>query len=177
VTTIEDIAKESGISRATIYRHFPGGRDALLRAAVGREMDRFFLGLAAAAEGAPDFVHALATGLVYARHEILNHTVLQRMLRHEPDRLLPLLTVESNRVTPLITAYLAPLLTAERADGRLRANVDIDEAAEYLARLLVSLIGNPGSIDFDDPAAVDRLVRAELLGGILRPLTMRHLLP
>src|SRR3954467_1839147 len=33
-TTIEDVVKESSVSRATIYRHFPGGRDELLQATV-----------------------------------------------------------------------------------------------------------------------------------------------
>ena len=36
-TTIDDVAKESGLSRATIYRQFPGGRDELLLETVGWE--------------------------------------------------------------------------------------------------------------------------------------------
>ena len=34
-TTIDDIVKESGVSRATIYRQFAGGRDELLLETVG----------------------------------------------------------------------------------------------------------------------------------------------
>ncbi len=40
-TTIDRISAESGISRGTVYAHFPGGRDELLRAAyarLGREL-------------------------------------------------------------------------------------------------------------------------------------------
>ena len=47
-TTVEDVVKESGVSRATVYRVFPGGKDELLRAAVSWEMDRFFLMLGVA---------------------------------------------------------------------------------------------------------------------------------
>ena len=36
-TTVEDVVKASGISRATIYRHFPGVRDELLRETVAWE--------------------------------------------------------------------------------------------------------------------------------------------
>ena len=34
--TIDRVSAESGISRGTVYAHFPGGRDELLRAAYGR---------------------------------------------------------------------------------------------------------------------------------------------
>ena len=44
-TTVEDVAAASGVSRATIYRLFPGGKEELLRDTVGWEMDRFFLDL------------------------------------------------------------------------------------------------------------------------------------
>ncbi len=41
-TTVEDAAREAGVSRATVYRYFPGGRDELLSAVVGWEFARFF---------------------------------------------------------------------------------------------------------------------------------------
>jgi len=31
-TTVEDAAREAGVSRATVYRYFPGGRDELISA-------------------------------------------------------------------------------------------------------------------------------------------------
>jgi len=49
------IASALGVSRATVYRVFPGGKDELLRAAVGWEMGRFFGRLAESVAGAPDF--------------------------------------------------------------------------------------------------------------------------
>ena len=41
-TTVEDAAREAGLSRATIYRHFPGGREELLHAVVTWEFLHFF---------------------------------------------------------------------------------------------------------------------------------------
>lgn len=49
-TTIDDIVEASGISRATIYRLFPGGRDVLFEALRVREQGQFFAALAAAVE-------------------------------------------------------------------------------------------------------------------------------
>ena len=34
-TTVDDVATASGVSRATIYRIFPGGKDEVLRDTVG----------------------------------------------------------------------------------------------------------------------------------------------
>jgi AcrR family transcriptional regulator len=39
--TVDDIAAESGVSRATLYRLFPGGRDVLYEALRVRETEEF----------------------------------------------------------------------------------------------------------------------------------------
>jgi AcrR family transcriptional regulator len=168
-TTIDDVARASGVSRATIYRLFPGGREELLRATVGWEMNHFFTRLAEAVADAPDLQSRLELGLAFARRSVLEHALLQRVLHSEPDLLLPLMTVEQHRVLGFITAYLRPLLDAEAAAGRVRPGVDLDAAADYVARMLLSLIGSPGRWDLSDPEAVRVLVRDELLGGILVP--------
>ncbi len=166
-TTLDDVAKASGVSRATIYRLFPGGRDQLLRETVGWEMNRFFAQLADAVADASDLETRFEEALTFAHRAVRDHAVLQTVLVTEPDALLPLMTIESTRVRRYITEYLRPLLAAEAAAGRLRAGVDVDHAADYLARMILSLIASPGRWDLDDPAAVRTLVRAELLGAIL----------
>ena len=40
--TIEDIANEARVSRATLYRMFPGGKDVLFEALRLRELEDFF---------------------------------------------------------------------------------------------------------------------------------------
>jgi AcrR family transcriptional regulator len=168
-TTIDDVVKESGVSRATIYRQFEGGRDELLLETVGWEMARYFTTLADAVRDAPDLAHLLEDGLVFARHSVQEHEVLQKVLDTEPERLLPLLTTEATQTLPFIAAFLQPYLEREAAAGRLRPGVDVTRAGEYLARGILSLIGSAGRWDFDDPAQVHDLVRHELLGGITAP--------
>jgi AcrR family transcriptional regulator len=166
-TTVEDVVKESGVSRASIYRLFPGGKDQLLRETVGWEMNRFFGRLAEAVYDAPDFASLLEDGLVFAHRSIQEHEVLRKVLETEPERLLPLITVEQHRVLDFITAFLLPYLEREERAGRVRPGVDLEAATEYVARLVLSLIGSPGRWDMDDPQQVHVLVREELLGGIL----------
>ena len=138
-----------------------------MRRAVGWEMTRFFARLADAVADAPDLATRLERALAFARRSVLDHAVLQKVLAAEPGALLPLLTVEQHRVLRYITEYLRPLLAAEDAAGQLRPGVDLEHAADYVARMLLSLIGSPGQWDLSDPAAVRILVHEELLGGIL----------
>ncbi len=166
-TTMEDVVKESGISRATIYRQFPGGRDELLRETVGWEIGRYFIRLADHIQGADDLAHLLEDGLVFARRSLLEHELLQKILVTEPERLLGLLSTEARKTLPFIADFLMPYLARERDAGRVRADVDLEAAAEYLARSVLSLIGAPGRFDLEDPEQVHDLVRTELLGGIL----------
>jgi AcrR family transcriptional regulator len=167
-TTVDDVARASGVSRATIYRMFPGGRDQLLRETVGWEMNRFFTSLAEAVADADDLQTRLERGLAFAHRAVVEHAVLQKVLTTEPEALLPLMTIEQHRVLGYIVEYLRPLLVAERDAGRLRPDVDLDLAADYVARMLLSLIGTPGRWDLTDPVEVEHLVRDELLGPLFR---------
>ena len=165
--TVEDVAREAGLSRATIYRQFPGGKDELLGAMVASEMDAFFARMAVAVSHAPDFAALIEAALTFAHREIAEHAVLQSVLATEPDRLLPYMTVEQGRILDAVTAYLRPLLEIEASAGRVRPRVDIDAAAAYVASMGLSVMATPGRVDLTDAAAVRDLVHHELLGGIL----------
>jgi AcrR family transcriptional regulator len=162
-TTVEDVARAARLSRATLYRHFPGGRDQLMREVIAWETGRFFGRLAEAVAGAPDFAHLLEEALVFAHRAVEEHAVLQKMLQTEPERLLPQLTVESERILVFIRGFLVPYLEREQ----LAPGVDAAQAADYVARMLFSFIGNQGRWDLTDPTQVSRLVRTELLAGVL----------
>lgn len=168
-TTVEDVAKEAGLSRATVYRVFPAGRDDLVRETVVWEMGRFFGRLAEAVAGAPDFATLIEEGLRFARAAILEHEVLQTVLVTEPEMLLPLMTVQTERPLRFVVGYLEPFLEREQRAGRLRDGVEVADAAEYTGRLLLSLIGSPGRWDLTDPVEVRLLVREQLLAPVLTP--------
>ena len=171
-TTVEDVVKQSGVSRATVYRVFPGGKDELLRAAVSWEMDRFFLRLAEEVVAAPDFASMVERALNFAHRAVHQHEVLQKVLVTEPERILPLLTTEQDRPLTYITAFLLPYLERERAAGRVRAGVDLEESADFVARMILSLIASHGEWDLADTGAVHELVHHHLLAGILKPAAL-----
>jgi AcrR family transcriptional regulator len=164
-TAVEDAAREAKLSRATIYRYFPGGKDQLIGDTVAWESARFFQRLADAVAGAGDFARLLEDALMFAHRAIEEHAVLQKVLQTEPEKLLPHLTVGSDRLVVLIKDFLYPALQREH----LRPGVGTEQAAEYLGRMILSYIGAQGRWDLTDRVQVASLVRTEFLAGIVEP--------
>src|SRR5438874_9899399 len=72
-TALDDVAREAGLSRATVYRLFPGGRDGLLDVVARVEIARFFSAVAARLETAPDLEELLVAGMTEAGRRIIDH--------------------------------------------------------------------------------------------------------
>ncbi len=164
-TTVEDVAREAGISRATVYRAFPGGRDELIDATVSWAVLDFFAKLYDRIQGAVDLEEVMERGIMFAHRSIVEHEVLQRVMLTEPETLLPALTVESIRIRRGIAEVLAPYVV----DRGLAPGVDMRDAADFLARMVLSYISAPGRWDLEDPEQVSRLVQFELLAGVVVP--------
>lgn len=162
-TTVEDAAREAGLSRATVYRYFPGGREQLIHDVVTWELMQFFGRLYEAVQGAESLEAVMERGIRFAYRSIVEHEVLQRVMQTESEMLLPTLTVESNRVRQGIAEFLLPYLLHHG----MAAGVDPGRAADFLARMILSYVSSPGRWDLDDPREVRELVRSELLAGVV----------
>jgi len=163
-TTVEEIAGEAGVSRATVYRAFPGGREEIVAALVDSQLDAFFDDLADHVRDAPDFESMLVRGLMHAHAGMVDHRLLQRVLDVEPELVLPELQRRSRSLVGDIADFLRPYLAA----AELCDDVDVDETCRWLARLTLSFIGNPGSWDLTDECETTRLVRSQFLAGVVR---------
>src|SRR5579871_6848559 len=137
-TTVEDVAKEAGLSRATVYRYFPGGREELRSAVVSWEYARFFARLYEQVQHAESLEEVIERGLLFAHRAIEDHAVLQRILKNEPELLLPTLSAEGMGTTEQVAAFFVPYL--ERHE--LAQGVDIGEAASFLARMVLSFMAS-----------------------------------
>jgi AcrR family transcriptional regulator len=162
-TTLDDIARESGFSRATIYRTFPRGKDAILEAVVDTETARLFSALAVAMGEATDLEDVLVAGMVEAARRLSSHRALGYMIVHEPGVVLPHLTfADMDRI--LITAgdFAAPFFARWlEPDQALRA-------AEWAVRIVLAYVADPApGTDLNDPEDTRRLVRSFVLPGIL----------
>lgn len=171
-TTLDDVARAAGCSRATLYRAFPGGKDAVVRAVVETELARLFSELAVHMGEAGNLEDALVAGVSIASNRIAGHHALLFLLEHEPEIVLPHLAF-SHHDQVLITAanFAAPFL------GRWLAHYEAVRVAEWSARIVFSYALNPADgIDLTDPVSARRVVRTYVLPGV-RVLAARADLP
>ena len=162
-TSLEDVANEAGLSRATVYRYFGGGRDEVLSGAIGWEVEKYLNRLSEAIAPEVGLEAKLVRGLVFGHRTIDEHVLLQRVLSSEPDVFLAGLQPTLPVMAELVQAEARRLLD----DEDLRSGIDPDEAAGYLCGLFLSYLGNSGHWDLTNESTVRRLVRTQFLAGIL----------
>ena len=161
-TTLDDVAREAGCSRATVYRLFPGGKENLLDTAVRLEVGRFLGGLVATLAEADDVEQVLVNGISFGSRHLREHAALQFVLAYEPEVVLPRIAFERldvvfDAVGLAAAPFLAPYVGGEHA-GRV---------AEWVARLVISYTLTPSDqFDLADEDSVRRLVRGFVLPGL-----------
>jgi TetR/AcrR family transcriptional regulator len=165
--SLEDVATEAGVSRTTIYRHFPGGRSQLLQETATWEVGRFWRRLAGAVADLPTMEERLTAGLVIGAKLIRKSRIMANLMDPDLDELVSALQPSESLVHQVIRDYMQELLAAEAAAGRLRPGVDVAEAADYITRMVLSALGSPAGWDLTDEARTRRFVRTQVLGGVV----------
>lgn len=162
-TTLDDVAREAGCSRATVYRLFPGGKDGLMVAVGHTEIARFFEGVGARMGEAATLEDVLVNGITEAGRRILGHKPLQYLLEHEPEAVLPRLAFsEMDQVLRTASEFAAPYLAKHIPDED-----EALRAAEWVVRLVVSYSMTPApGVSLEDEGSVRALVRAFVLPGL-----------
>ncbi len=165
-TTVDDIARVAGLSRATVYRSFPGGRDEVLAAVVETEAARLFSALGVCLGEAEDLSSALVAGIVEASTRIREHRALNYLVEHEPGLILGHLTFDdADRLLATASRFTAPFL------ARWMRAPDAARVAEWAVRIVLSYAIAPSAhTDLTDAQRTARLVETFVLPGI-RALT------
>src|SRR3954466_12999766 len=86
-TTLDDVAREAGCSRATVYRVVPGGKDGLVETVAATEASRFFAALAERLDAVADqgLEELLVAGMSEAGRRFATHPALQYLVVNEPE--------------------------------------------------------------------------------------------
>lgn len=168
-TTIDDIVHEAGVSRATIYRAFPGGKDALVESVLGRELHRFFDELAHELARHVDAESLLAAGVGGALRFLTTHPALRAVLANEPGLLLS--RVAFHRLGPVLdgaAAFAAPYLRPHVRADHPEPDAVATEVAELIVRIVLTYALQPSPhVDPHDPDSILRLVRRHLLPALV----------
>lgn len=161
-STIDDIARRAGVSKMTVFRRFQN-KQGLIEAVIAREVRLGMAELDRAWQWQDTLEGALVQAFEFVAHFVCGHRLFDRLLRSEPEVLLPLMTVDGAPVLGLYRSLIAARLHAEVRLGRA-ASADIDRAAEVIARLAQSLLlTRDGTITFDDHDSIVAFVRLALV--------------
>jgi AcrR family transcriptional regulator len=162
-TTLDDVAREAGCARATVYRCF-SSKQQLLAALVGREALVLRDTIAEAAAAHDAFEDAITAAVVAAARFLTGHPALGFVCAHEPEVLLPYLAFErEDAVLREAAALVAP------AFARFCDVPTAERLGEWLARTALSYLCNP-SVYFDvtDPESVRVLVGEFIVPGFVK---------
>lgn len=158
----DDVAALAGVSRATLYRLFPGGRDVLLDALRVRELGEFFARVTAHTDDADGLNDLIVRLVVASTRELRADEHLSIMLAGEPGETMRELSVDGlPRIISAATQFLVPLV-----DPYLPRQESLP-LVELLARLVISYFLAPSTfVDLGDPASASRFVQAHVLPAI-----------
>lgn len=161
-TNVEDVARAAGMSRATLYRLFPGGKRAIVQVGLASEVSRLVADLRDQLDALDDLASVLARAISFSITELSNHPALGFIRTHERetvekymafDRLDPLFLLAGTAFGPSLLRFLAP--------------EDASHAAMWGARVVVSYLQSPADdLDLGDEATARRLVTTYLLPGM-----------
>jgi AcrR family transcriptional regulator len=151
---MNDVAKASGCSRATLYRYFES-RDALYTAYVHREAHRVFreVGENVSAAAAPG--DRLVDGIVAALRRVRESAALSSWFAPTQRPIGGEMAERSEVIQAGTEAYL-------RALG-LGDSDDVSRRARWLLRVMVSLLVFPGSDEADERAMLAEFVLPTVL--------------
>lgn len=160
--TADDIAAAAGVSRATLYRLFPGGKDILLDALRVRELGEFFQRVMAAVRDASGLDDLLIGVVVAATRELRADEHLSIMLASEPGQTMRELSVDGlPRSISVATRFLAPVV-----DPYLPREQSVP-LVELMTRLVISYFLAPSDfVDLGDPASAARFMHTHVLPSI-----------
>ncbi|MEY2426982.1 MAG: hypothetical protein QOI61_2554 [Actinomycetota bacterium] len=168
-TTLDDVAREAGLSRATVYRIVPGGKESLLVLVSTHELNRFFLSLHEAVQGVDTLEDTLVAGVTTAARHLEHHGALKFMLEHEPEQILPRFAFTNlDRILANVRAFAAPYLEPWLGD-------DAGRCAEWVARIVLSYACAPSSeFNLVDEASARRLVRTFVMPSLNASLSPKE---
>lgn len=138
-TTVEDVAATAKVSRATVYRYFDG-RDAIILGVLLREAGRFLGRLRDKLAAQPDLETAVLTGVIFTVKSVRADENLALLFAPEAAGMTGSVAGASAALFDVTAEFLKPLFQAAQESGQLRPGVDLDDAAEWTLRTILSLL-------------------------------------
>ncbi len=166
-TTVSEVAEAAGVSRGWLYRHFPD-KVTLLGAAIVRLNNAYWTDAHAMLASIDGLDNQIVTGIQHGRTAYDDPGALLMKLRvEEPDEFAACAGAGVQGLVPDLAGFWSRYLSAARDNGEIHADTDIDDASEWIARVILSLATMPGhQLDPDDAEALLAHVRRYVMPGL-----------
>jgi AcrR family transcriptional regulator len=166
-TTVSEVAEVAGVSRGWLYRHFPD-KVTLLGAALVRLNDAYWSEAHAVLEQVEGLDRQMGVGIARARGAYDDPGALLMKLRmDEPEEFAACAGAGVQGLVPDLADFWSRYLVAARERGETHPDIDIAEASEWVARVILSLSTVPGNtLDPGDADAVAAYVRRYVMPGL-----------
>lgn len=166
-TTVSEVAEVAGISRGWLYRHFTD-KVTLLGAAIVRLNDAYWSEAHAMLEQVEGLDRQIAAGIRHGRAAYDDPGALLMKLRmEEPEEFAACAGAGVQGLVPDLADFWSRYLIAARDSGEIHPDIDIAEASEWIARVLLSLATVPGdTLDPSDADAVLTHLRRYVMPGL-----------
>jgi AcrR family transcriptional regulator len=168
-TTLQDVADEAGLSRATVYRYFPD-RAVLITAAIDRATTDMYERSAAAASRAKTLESQIAAFVEEQVRAGSEQRARQRVRDIDIDDVfLHTYLRRSDQAARTRMKFLEPYLQAAHDRGELRKELSVAEACEWISIAMFSMIFWPSGeyFDADDPKSVSKFFARHVCRGLL----------
>ena len=168
-TTVEDIAAEAKVSRATIYRYFPNRDDlvlSVLLSSLSRSMERELGDFFVEADTPERFGEALVRSATYLLDAIRHDPRLEPLLDRETGGLSATISGASELLFHTVLDEWRDALTRAQERGLIRSELEIDELSEWILRAILSLL----IVEGPEPHSPDderRLIATFLVPAVL----------
>ena len=162
-TTVDDVATEAGVSRATVYRYI-GGKNELVPAVIGREADEVLVRLTEVIASSTTADRMIADVVTNALLMIAERPVLSRLTSTDLRESLPFVTVAAG---PLVDGGVSAVSDAIRGAPDLAVDAGaIDDAVEEATRFVLSHLTTPRR----DGSRLDPTDAGERASALVAPL-------
>jgi TetR/AcrR family transcriptional regulator, repressor for uid operon len=162
-TTMEDVARRSGVARVTVYRRF-ANKSALVDHVVRREIRRYFDQFLVDIEQAETTADRVVLGFVSSLRALRRNTLIGGLMAADPNALVPTTIGDGGRTLATVRAFVAGQLRREQDAGNVSGEVNVDIVAELMVRVCSSFLVIPSHIvDLDDDEQLADLARRFLV--------------
>lgn len=159
-TTMSDIAKEAGIARPTLYKHFKTKADVLFTA-IDLQAYHFANTVANYARQFKTVEERIVETIIYVVRELPMHRYLALVLKSEFNEIL-----SKRAFSDEATQIFSKITSAPLVEIRPELKKQEIELSEMMSRFAISLIQFPGKYS-NDHDELEGLIKRRILPGLL----------